>query len=194
MLPSTRPIALMAKVNLKSAFRMVPVHREDWELLGMHWRNHFYIDTCLPFGLRSAPFLFNEVASALQWILQNNYAIRDMLHYLDDYLMAGPPEDPACARYLRTFLEVAAQLGVQVAMEKVDGPSPILSFLGLLLDSLHQEIRLTPPSWRSCYANSTAGPPGKSPQRDNSSPSLGSCLSRHARSRLADSSFASSSR
>ena len=27
--------ALMAKVDLKSAFRMVPVWRQDWDLLGM---------------------------------------------------------------------------------------------------------------------------------------------------------------
>ena len=52
--------ALMAKIDLKSAFRMIPVHRADWDLLGMHWRGQYYVDTCLPFGLRSAPFLFNE--------------------------------------------------------------------------------------------------------------------------------------
>ena len=49
--------ALMAKVDLKSAFRVVPVHQTDSELLGMSWRDTFYFDTCLPFGLRSAPFL-----------------------------------------------------------------------------------------------------------------------------------------
>ena len=41
----------IAKVDLKSAFRMVPVTKEDWELLGIHWRRMFCIDTCLPFGL-----------------------------------------------------------------------------------------------------------------------------------------------
>lgn len=30
--------AMLAKVNLRSAFRMIPVHREDWQLLGMQWR------------------------------------------------------------------------------------------------------------------------------------------------------------
>ena len=48
------PGAMMAKVDLKSDFRMVPVHPTDWELLGMHWREKLYVDTCLPFGLRSA--------------------------------------------------------------------------------------------------------------------------------------------
>eukprot|EP00731_Ephydatia_muelleri_P031197 Em0022g711a len=32
------PGALMAKVNLKSAFRMVPVRPDDWNLLGMRWK------------------------------------------------------------------------------------------------------------------------------------------------------------
>ena len=58
--------ALMAKVDLKSASRMVPVQRQDWELLGMKWKEAYYIDTCLPFGLRSAPYLFNQFAEALQ--------------------------------------------------------------------------------------------------------------------------------
>ena len=59
------PGALMAKVDLKSAFRMVPVRSQDWELLGMYWQGNYYFDTCLPFGLRSAPYLFNQYAEAL---------------------------------------------------------------------------------------------------------------------------------
>ena len=49
------PGALMAKVDLKSVFRLCPVRQENWHLLGIHWRNKFYIDKCLPFGLRSTP-------------------------------------------------------------------------------------------------------------------------------------------
>ena len=49
--------AQMAKIDLKSAFRMVPVHPDNWSLVGMHWRDSYYVDTCIPFGLLSAPFL-----------------------------------------------------------------------------------------------------------------------------------------
>ena len=63
--------ALMAKVDLKNAFRLCPVRPEDWHLLGIYWHDNFYIDKCLPFRLRSAPFLFNMVADALHWILQH---------------------------------------------------------------------------------------------------------------------------
>ena len=52
--------ALMAKIDLKSAFQMIPVHCTDWDPFGMYWWGQYYVDTCLPFGLRSAPFLSNE--------------------------------------------------------------------------------------------------------------------------------------
>ena len=62
---------LMAKVYLKSAFHMVPVRAKDSDLLGMYWQGRYYVDTCLPFGLRSAPYLFNQFAEALHWILSS---------------------------------------------------------------------------------------------------------------------------
>lgn len=65
MLVTLGPGALMAKADLKSAFHMIPVHRADWELLGMFWQGHYYVDTRLPFSLRSAPYLFNKYADAL---------------------------------------------------------------------------------------------------------------------------------
>ena len=50
---------MLAKVDIKSAFRLLPVHQADWHLLGMRRRGNVYIDHCIPFGLRSAPKLFN---------------------------------------------------------------------------------------------------------------------------------------
>ena len=84
LLPTWESGALMAKVDLKSAFRMVPVRHEDWELLGIYWRDHYFVDTCLPFGCRSAPFLFNQFATAIHWILAENYQA-NLNHYLDDF-------------------------------------------------------------------------------------------------------------
>ena len=58
--------ALLAKVDVKSAFRIVPVHPEDRLLLGMKWREQLFIDTTLPFGLRSAPKIFNCLADSIE--------------------------------------------------------------------------------------------------------------------------------
>ena len=134
--------ARMAKVDLKSAFRMIPVRKEDWQFLGIRWRGRFYVDTCLPFGLRSAPFLFNQFADVLAWILQNNYGLHWLIHYLDDYFLAGPPNSTLCENHLHCFLRVCKLLGFPVALDKVEGPATILTFLGLELDSVLQQIRL----------------------------------------------------
>ena len=134
--------ALMAKVDLKSAFRMVPVRHQDWELLGMKWKEAYYVDTCLSFGLRSAPYLFNQFAEVLQWLLQHNYGLQWLIHYLDDYLIVGAPDSHSCGEHLQCFLRVCELLGFPVAMDKVDGPATVLPFLGLELDSVLQQIRL----------------------------------------------------
>ena len=43
--------SFMAKTGICSAFRNVPVHPNDWELLGMHWKGLYFFDQVLPFGL-----------------------------------------------------------------------------------------------------------------------------------------------
>ena len=56
------PHTLMAKIDIESAYRLIPVHPEDRFLLGVNWRDQVYIDPMLPFGLRSGPKIFNAVA------------------------------------------------------------------------------------------------------------------------------------
>ena len=60
----------LAKMDIASAYRMVPVHLDDRHLLAMQWAGQIYYDTRLPFGLRSAPKIFPEVAD-LQWVMEN---------------------------------------------------------------------------------------------------------------------------
>ncbi|KAL5510801.1 hypothetical protein EMCRGX_G006403 [Ephydatia muelleri] len=105
--------ALMAKLDLQAAFRMVPIRPSEWELLGMHWRGQYYVDTCLSFGLRSAPSIFNEFASALHWILEHNYGAT-LLHYLDDFLLLGPPGLPTCGPSRSPFLRRLIHLSTTV--------------------------------------------------------------------------------
>ncbi len=47
---------LLAKLNIKSAFRIVPVHPADQYLLGMRWHEKLYVDTVL---FCSAPKIFS---------------------------------------------------------------------------------------------------------------------------------------
>ena len=81
----------MAKTDIESAFRLFPVHPDDWELLGMFSNGFYYFDKVLPFGLRSAPFIFSQLSDAIEWVLQHNCMISFVCHILDDFLIIEPP-------------------------------------------------------------------------------------------------------
>ena len=68
------------------AFRLCLVQPSQWFLLGIYWEKQYYYDRILPFGLRSALFIFDKFADSLQWILQNTCKLQRILHYLDDFL------------------------------------------------------------------------------------------------------------
>jgi hypothetical protein len=82
--------ALLAKVDIKHAYRNVPIHPDDRPLLWMQWNGRLFVDMALPFGLRSAPKVFTALANALQWILQDR-GVDWLIHYIDDFLSAGAP-------------------------------------------------------------------------------------------------------
>ena len=56
----------------------------------------------------------------------------------------GPPASTVCQNNVNIFLSLCAELGVPLATDKLEGPSTSLSFLGIILDTNHMEIRLPP--------------------------------------------------
>ena len=131
----------LIKVDLRSAYRIVPVHPHDHQLLGVHWEGQVYVDLALPFGLRSAPKLFTAVADALGWALLLAGA-PPHIHYLDDYLFFLPPGSPSTPMALQHITGVLDRLGVPVSTQKIEGPSPVVTFLGVIVDTNRYELRL----------------------------------------------------
>ena len=96
---------LLAKIDIKSAFRLLPVHPADRHMLGMQWNGGIYIDTCLPLGLRSASKLFDILAEFLAWVAkQSNVSF--LIHYLDDFLTMGPTSSLTCQHNLDTIIQM----------------------------------------------------------------------------------------
>ena len=58
--------AVLAKLDVKAAYRLIPVHPDNRRLLGFEWQGSHYVDGMLPFGLRSAPIIFTAVADAME--------------------------------------------------------------------------------------------------------------------------------
>ena len=141
--------ALLAKIDIRNVFRLCPVRPEDRPLLGIYWCQQYYYDLLLPFGLRSAPFIFNQVADAFEWICQEEFGISDLIHLLDDFLTAGLPASDICSRRLEIILAACTYLGIPVAEEKTEASTTSLTFLGIHLDTDLLEVRLPTTNWRS---------------------------------------------
>src|SRR5579859_2249844 len=58
--------AVMMKGDLKAPFRHIPISPCDYRLLLFEWQGRYYVDIFLPFGLHTAPRIFNLFAKALQ--------------------------------------------------------------------------------------------------------------------------------
>lgn len=134
----------LAKVDLKHAFRLCPVHPNDWHLLGFKWRGKYYFDMCLPFGMRSSPFIFTCFADALLWILVNKFSIPSICHYLDDFLLAGHSLQDCLLKRDKVFLAFSL-LGVPISEDKLEGPAQVLTFLGIEIDVQASTLRLPLP-------------------------------------------------
>ena len=99
------------------------------------------------FGLRSAPFLFNQLSEVIEWILKSKCAISYVTHFLDDFLIMEPSSDTGikssgCEASLRSMLITFRNLGVPIAQGKTQGPSTKLEYLGITLDTDLMEASL----------------------------------------------------
>ena len=45
------PGAWLSKVDIEEAFRIIPIHPDDWHLLGMYWEGKYYYDKRLSMGV-----------------------------------------------------------------------------------------------------------------------------------------------
>ena len=131
----------MAKFDLKAAYWNVPVHPDDWMLLGMMWKGQLYVDKVLQFGLRSAPKIFNTLADALAYMIRER-GVDWLEHYLDDYVLVGLPGTDKCKRDLTVALETCDEVGFPVAGEKTGWPATRMTLLGIEVDSKEMILRL----------------------------------------------------
>lgn len=54
--------AFLAKTDIKSAFRLLPVSPGDFDRLGLRFQGIFYVDKMLPFGSSISCALFDKFA------------------------------------------------------------------------------------------------------------------------------------
>ena len=132
---------LVAKVDIKATYRLVPIHAEDHPLLGVQWEGPLYMDAMLLLNLLFAPKIFNAVANALQCMLQQQ-GLEDLDHYLDDFVMWGKPATQQCHQAFTRTKQLCSHLRVPLEVHKTVVPTTCLTFLGITIDTAANKLRL----------------------------------------------------
>lgn len=130
------------KVDLKSAFKSVPVATQDRRYLGMSVDGVTLRYARLPFGLATSPRLFVDLLrrTLRQFVLPDGVA---MVDYVDDVLLTGVRPDVVVAT-MCDIIEALRADGWRVACSKVYlQPAASVVFLGMLLDLPRRSLALT---------------------------------------------------
>lgn len=134
--------ALVARLDIKSAFRLLPINPSDFDLLGFKVLDKVYIDMCLPFGCASSCAKFEKFSSFLEWALREQSGSSNVIHYLDDFSLAGRPGTLNCTTLTSGFISICADLGVPLAQEKTIVPTTVLTFLGLEINTNNMTVQI----------------------------------------------------
>lgn len=133
---------LLAKCDVKSAFRLLRLSPGDFDLMGFKFENQYFFDKCLPMGASISSALFESFSTALHWVVQQQSKNDNILHYLDDFLFGGEAQTSQCHDTLKCFQDSCKLWGVPLAEEKTVEPTEVLIFLGIEFDTINMIMRL----------------------------------------------------
>ena len=138
------PGCFMAKVDLKQAYRSVPISKHSQQATGLKWQfgnNTVYLqDTRLCFGSKLAPGIFHRLTQAVKRMLKRR-GLKATVVYLDDFFIKAETFDD-CISALNTLIFLLRKLGFQINWNKVVDPTTKLIFLGIEIDSIDMCLRL----------------------------------------------------
>ena len=134
--------SLLCKLDIKHAYRLLPVRPDQWHHLCYYWQGNYYVDLVLPFGMRSSGAIFNEFASLVRWIIIHHYNIHNIVNYSDDFFAVLAKQLHLAKSQLQTIIGAFHDLEIPLATDKIEGPSTILIYLGIIINSLKMTIEV----------------------------------------------------
>jgi hypothetical protein len=137
--------AVLACMDINSAFRLLILSPEDFELFGFKFKGLYFYDKCLPMGCSASCAVFEKFSSFLDWAIKERSGFESIEHYLDDFLFAGRADSSECTNLMSNFSSLCQELGIPLAVENTIGPSCVITFLGLEIDTLERVIKILPP-------------------------------------------------
>lgn len=134
--------ALLAKVDICCAFRILPIHPSCVPLFGFMFDGFYYMDKCLPMGCSFSCALFECFSMALQQVLLSRFGFHAMSHILDDFMFIAPKDSKFCQSQLQCLLQIANFTGIPIKHSKTVYPSTCLMLHGIEVDTIVGQAHL----------------------------------------------------
>ena len=136
---SGRP-AWLVKLDISSCFLSFPIHPDDRHMFYCQAGGSFYQWLALVFGRKDAP----RVVTQLLDVVSSALADAGLAHvrYLDDYLLVATTRGRAWA-CAHAAASIIAAFGLALSVEKTEGPSTCLEFLGIVIDTVREVLEIS---------------------------------------------------
>ena len=143
-------VIFFSKSDLKNAFRVLPLLLAHHSLLVMKAQHpetgvwYYFIDMCLPFGASISCAHFQQFSNGLKAIVEHraNKILRTLItNYLDDFLFIYVTQN-GCNEIVMIFLRTCQDINFPVSHNKTEWASPLMVFLGMLLDGRSQTLSI----------------------------------------------------
>ncbi len=116
------------KLDLANAYQQIPLSDEGKELTTINTHKGLYQYNCLPFGVATAPAIFQRTMDSL---LQG---LPHVCVYLDDLLITGPTDEEHL-KNLDTVLSKLHEAGVRLKLDKCAFMLPEVEYLGHIISA-----------------------------------------------------------
>jgi hypothetical protein len=109
--------AIITKMDMRDAFKLVPAKVDDYRLQGFRWLNRYFIDTQQIFGSTPSVSNFDRLAETVLDIVTVKTGVpRQNVHRtLDDVVCVAQPDSGWCQSFSKTYRATCAQLDIPLA-------------------------------------------------------------------------------
>jgi hypothetical protein len=153
----------MAKADVEDAFTNIPVRDDEMHLMAFSCEIDFddpavelpvgverlvgkhrmvFVNSRFPFGLRSAPAVFETIAQTVRQIARFMFNVNLSVGYLDDVLILQTSK-ARCEDDLAIYIAVLRMIGLAPQLTKCSTEAVTkLDFLGIDIDTIKQEVSM----------------------------------------------------
>jgi hypothetical protein len=109
--------AIISKMDMRDAFKLVPARIADLRLQGFRWLNNYFVDTQQIFGSTPSVSNFDRVAQTVLDIVQSRTSIPDsnVHRTLDDVVCVAQPSTGWCQEFSSVYKSVCGELDIPLA-------------------------------------------------------------------------------